>query len=120
MEQILMLIMGPLVASFVTWFFAMRKTAAEANSTELNNTTKIITMWRELSLGMESRFKLEVAELRKENYDLEKKVKDVVEENAALLRKMRDLEDENSKLTIQLTIFNKTNPAIALIPEAAQ
>jgi len=86
----------------------------------VNNTTKIITMWRELSLGMESRFKQEVAELRKENYDLEKKVKEVVEENAALLRKMRDLEDENTKLTIQLKIFNKTNPTNSKIPETVQ
>jgi len=110
MNETLMFITGPIIAAFATWFFAMRKTAAEAASVELSNTAKIITMWRELSTGMELRFKDEVAQLRKDNYDLETKVKVVEAENEALLKKMRAMEEENTKLIIQLTIFNQTNP----------
>ena len=110
MNETLMFITGPIIAAFATWFFAMRKTAAEAASLELSNTAKIITMWRELSTGMELRFKDEVAQLRKDNYDLETKVKVVEAENEALLKKMRAMEEENTKLIIQLTIFNQTNP----------
>ena len=95
MNETLMFITGPIIAAFATWFFAMRKTAAEAASLELSNTAKIITMWRELSTGMELRFKDEVAQLRKDNYDLETKVKVVEAENEALLKKMRAMEEEN-------------------------
>jgi len=104
MNETLMLIIGPLAASFATWLFAMRKRAAEANSKELDNTAKIVLMWRELSEGMEKRFKEEIDQLRKDNCDLEQQVK-----NVALRKKMHMLEEENRKLINQLKIFNKKN-----------
>ena len=109
MNEALLLIIGPVAASFATWLFAMRKSAAEANSKELDNTAKIVLMWRELSEGMEKRFKKEIDQLRKDNCDLEQQVKNVVQENEALRKKMHLLEEENRKLISQLKIFNKKN-----------
>ena len=109
MNEALLLIIGPVAASFATWLFAMRKSAAEASSKELDNTAKIVLMWRELSEGMEKRFKEEIDQLRKDNCDLEQQVKNVVQENEALRRKMHLLEEENRKLISQLKIFNKKN-----------
>ena len=85
MNEALLLIIGPVAASFATWLFAMRKSAAEASSKELDNTAKIVLMWRELSEGMEKRFKEEIDQLRKDNCDLEQQVK-------TLSRKMKPFE----------------------------
>jgi septal ring factor EnvC (AmiA/AmiB activator) len=109
MRETLLLIIGPLAASFATWLFAKRKMAADAISNELDNTAKIVRMWRELSEGMEKRFKEEIDQLRKDNCDLQKKIEQVMEENETLREQMNDLERENKKLQDQLKIFNKNN-----------
>jgi len=80
--------------------------AADATGSELDNSAKICEMWKNLSEGMEKRFKDEIDELRKLNCDLENQVKAVVLENVNLKNRMRELEEENIKLIRQLKILN--------------
>ena len=110
MNEYVLLILAPLAASAVTWFFARRKMAADAKGSELDNSAKICEMWKNLSEGMEKRFKEEIDELRKQNCDLEGQVKAVVMENVTLKNRMHELEEENIKLIRQLKIFNTNNP----------
>jgi hypothetical protein len=109
MIQEVLLIVGPVVTGFVTWFFARRKMGAEATGAELKNSALICEMWKNLSEGMEKRFKVEIDELRKLNCDLENQVKAVVRENVALKERMKELEEENIKLIRQLKILNPNN-----------
>jgi len=102
----ILLIAGPIVTGFATWFFTRRKMAADATGSELDNSAKICEMWKNLSEGMEKRFKDEIDELRKLNCDLENQVKAVVLENVNLKNRMRELEEENIKLIRQLKILN--------------
>ena len=107
MKEYLWLILGPVAASGLTWIFARRKMVAETTGKELENTAKIVQMWRELSEGMEKRFREEIDSLRKENCELQKQVANVVAENESLRRKMHMLEEENKKLQGQLNLFKK-------------
>lgn len=110
MEETLLLIVGPVVASFATWFFTRRKLNAEADGKELSNSAKICEMWRNLSEGMEKRFKEEIDDLKKQNCTLEVQVKAVVAENEMLRLRMHELESENLKLIKQLKILQLKNP----------
>lgn len=107
MSEHAILIIGPILASVVTWLFTRRRMTAEASSKELDNTSKIIQMWREMSEGMELRFKIDIEDLKYENTKLQVQICDVVKENEKLLIKMHTLEEENKKLISQLKIFNK-------------
>ena len=89
MNDTLLLIIASAVTGIVTWLSARRKN-------ELDNTSKAIKIWRELSEDMEKRFKEQVDELKKENEELKSQ--------------MNTLEGENKKLISQLKIFNKNNP----------
>lgn len=109
MKEYLWMILGPVLASGLTWIFARRKMVAEATGKELENTAKIVQMWRELSEGMEKRFREDIELLRRDNCDLQKQVASVVAENESLRKKMHILEEENKKLQEQLKIFNKNN-----------
>jgi len=109
MNEYLLLFIAPVAASFATWFFARRKITAEAQGRELENSAKICEMWRNLSEGMEKRFKEEIDELRKLNCELESQVKAVVLENVTLKNRMHELEEENIKLIRQLKILNNNN-----------
>lgn len=64
---------------------------ADAQGKEIDNTEKIIRMWRELSEGMEGRFRSEIDQLRKENNDLKQQIIEVLGENELLRRKLRTL-----------------------------
>jgi len=105
MTEGILLVVAPIVTGFATWFFTRRKMAADAMGTELDNSAKICEMWKNLSEGMEKRFKDEIDELRKQNSDLEYQVKAVVQENIGLKNRMRELEEENIKLIRQLKIL---------------
>lgn len=105
MTEGFLFIAGPVVTGFVTWFYARRKMSAETTGEELNNSAKICEMWKNLSEGMEKRFKDEIDELRKQNCELENQVKAVVLENVLLKNRMRELEEENIKLIRQLKIL---------------
>ena len=105
MTEGLLLIVGPVVTGFATWFFTRRKMAAEAMGSELDNSAKICEMWKNLSEGMEKRFKNEIDELRKQNCELESQVKAVVLENVGLRNRMHELEEENIKLIRQIQIL---------------
>jgi len=107
-DTLLLLLTYPLTA-FVTWFFTRKKVAAEAKATEIDNSAKICEMWRNLSEGMEKRFKEEMDDLRSQNNSLEIQVKEVLCENVALRKRVQDVEQENVKLTAQLKILNKKN-----------
>jgi len=109
MNEYILLVLAPIAASVGTWFFARRKNAADAKGSELDNSAKICEMWRNLSEGMEKRFKEEIDELRKQNCELESQVKAVVMENVSLKNRMHELEEENIKLIRQLKIFNSNN-----------
>ena len=98
MDETTILIVAPIATAIVTWFLTRRKT-------ELDNSSKICEMWRNLSEGMEKRFKDEIDELKKQNCDLESQVKAVVQENIGLKNRMRELEEENIKLIRQLKIL---------------
>jgi len=105
MVEVILLVVAPVATSFATWFFTRRKMAADAMGAELDNSAKICEMWKNLSEGMEKRFKDEIDELRKQNSDLECQVKAVVLENVGLKNRMRELEEENIKLIRQLKIL---------------
>jgi len=105
MTEGILLVVAPIVTGFATWFFTRRKMAADAMGTELDNSAKICEMWKNLSEGMEKRFKDEIDELRKQNCELESQVKAVVQENIGLKNRMRELEEENIKLIRQLKIL---------------
>ncbi len=102
MNDAILLIIGSVTASVVTWFFTRRKIDADTTGSELDNSAKICEMWRNLSEGMEKRFKDEIDELKKQNCDLESQVKAVVLENISLKNRMHELEEENLKLIRQL------------------
>ena len=110
MNEHVLLVIAPIVASAGTWFFTRRKMTADAKGSELDNSAKICEMWKNLSEGMEKRFKEEIDELRKLNCELESQVKAVVLENVTLKNRMHELEEENIKLIRQLKIFNTNNP----------
>ena len=105
MTEGILLVVAPIVTGFATWFFTRRKMTADAMGTELDNSAKICEMWKNLSEGMEKRFKDEIDELRKQNCELESQVKAVVQENIGLKNRMRELEEENIKLIRQLKIL---------------
>jgi predicted RNase H-like nuclease (RuvC/YqgF family) len=102
MNDTLLLIIASAVTGIVTWLSARRKN-------ELDNTSKAIKIWRELSEDMEKRFKEQIDELKKENCELQKLVSMVKKENEELKSQMNALEVENRKLISQLKIFNKNN-----------
>jgi len=110
MYETILLIIAPIAASFATWIFARRKMAAETQGRELENSAKICEMWKDLSEGMERRFKDEIDELKKQNCTLEAQVKAVVAENETLRMRMHELESENLKLIKQLKILQIKNP----------
>jgi len=97
------------IPATVTWLLARRKNNADAKTSELNNVDKAIKIWRDLTEGMEDRFKYQIDELRKENCDLQQQVTIVMKENNELKEQMNALEGENKKLISQLKIFNKNN-----------
>lgn len=109
MAEQLLLFGGPAIAAVITWILARRKNLAEAKGIELENAAKIVTMWRDLSEGLETRFRDEIRELRMKNCELQKQMEDISRENEKLLVKMHLLEDENRKLQDQLKIFNKNH-----------
>lgn len=109
MTEYLNFVMLSAIPATVTWLLARRKNNADAKSGELDNVSKAITVWRELSEGMEHRFKEEIDELRKENCELQQQVTIVMKENVELKEQMNALEGENKKLLSQLKIFNKNN-----------
>ncbi|MFZ4705471.1 MAG: hypothetical protein ACOYMF_05630 [Bacteroidales bacterium] len=110
MNETLLLIFFSTVTGTVTWYSARRKNNADADHSELDNVSKAIKIWRELSEDMEKRFKEEVDELKKENCALQHQVTIVMKENEELKIQMNTLEGENRKLICQLKIFNKNNP----------
>jgi len=112
MNEYLLLFIAPVAASFATWFFARRKMETEVQGRELENSARICEMWKNLSEGMEKRFKEEIDELKKQNCTLEAQVKAVVAENETLRVRMRELESENLKLIKQLKILQLKNPEI--------
>jgi len=105
MVEGILLIVFPMATGFATWFFTRRKMAADAMGAELDNSAKICEMWRNLSEGMERRFKEEIDELKRQNCDLENQVKAVVQENIGLRNRMHELEEENIKLIRQIQIL---------------
>lgn len=109
MTEHLLLFGGPIITAVITWIFARRKNLAEARGVELENAAKIVRMWRDLSEGMETRFRTEISDLQMKNCELQKKMEDITRENEMLLNKMHSLEDENRKLQAQLKIFNRKN-----------
>jgi len=111
MTEGIFLIIAPIAASFATWFYARRKMEAEASGAEIDNSAKICLMWKNLSEGMEKRFKDEIDELRKQNCELENQVREVVQENMTLRNRMHELEEENIKLIRQLKILTLNNPS---------
>lgn len=109
MTEGILLVVAPIATGFATWFFTRRKMAAESTGAELDNSAKICEMWKNLSEGMEKRFKDEIDELRKQNCDLETQVKAVVQENIGLKNRMHELEEENIKLIRQIQILTPNN-----------
>ena len=109
MTEGILLIVAPIVTGFATWVFTRRKMAADVTGSELDNSAKICEMWKNLSEGMERRFKDEIDELKRQNCDLENQVKAVVQENIGLRNRMHELEEENIKLIRQIQILTPNN-----------
>jgi len=109
MNETLSLIVVSAITGTITFWATRRKNNADAETSELDNVSKAIKIWRELSEDMEKRFKEEVDELKKENCNLQQRVSIVMKENEELKIQMKQLESENKKLINQLKIFNKNN-----------
>jgi TolA-binding protein len=110
MTETIAVLIGAGATSITTWYFARRKNNALAESSELDNIDKAIKIWRELSQSMETRFKAEIEELRKENCDLQTKVSEMIKKNEEMKTRVKALENENKKLIGQLKIYNSHNP----------
>jgi hypothetical protein len=57
------------LTGLVTWIFARRKNAAEADSMELDNVDKAIAIWRNLAKDLEAKIadmRLEIEELKRQ------------------------------------------------------
>lgn len=72
-------------ATFITLFFARKKTQAEVKSLEIGNVQGVITLWQKLVEGLEVQVKsltIQVSEFRKENTLLTTEVHQLRKENA--------------------------------------
>jgi len=98
-EPLIIAVIAYPLTALVTWALARRKN-------DLDYSAKICVMWKDLSEGMEKRFKEEIEDLKKQNVSLEKQVKEVLSENVTLRNRVFDVEQENQKLTIQLQNLN--------------
>lgn len=101
MKEILIMIIAPLAASVLTWVFTRNKQIAEVKGVEIDNTEKIIRMWRELSEGMEKRLKAEIDVLRHENFDLKQEIIGLQKENELLKTRLKSL--------IEVSVETETN-----------
>jgi predicted RNase H-like nuclease (RuvC/YqgF family) len=80
------------IAAFIGWLVGRRKEQAEITTTELDQTTKAIEIWRQMAQEMSD------------------KVKDLSDKIDILTAEVHSLKSENSNLRIKLGI-NDENPA---------
>lgn len=107
MEDIIAIILSTGILTLIMYFLTRRKSKLELCQIEIENASKIATLWRELSEGMEKRLGEEIAELRAHNCELEKRVEQLIRENAEQDKEMKLLRAENKRLLVQLKIFNR-------------
>ena len=105
MTKDIFLFLGPILASIVTFFFSRRKLSVDVQSQELDNTAKIVKLWREMSAEMEARLGEQIAVLRAKNKELEEMICTLSSENIKLNEKMLALKEENIIMRNQLNVY---------------
>jgi effector protein B len=102
MKDLLLVIIPSLVTALITWFASKRKYKTEADSSEIDNVSKIIGIYRE-----------SIEDFKKQIEELRVKVDIVVQENEELGRKIEILTKElsctraeNKRLITELKKYN--------------
>ncbi len=87
MNELLLVAVGSVFSSLITWFFTRRKQKAEVSATEVDNVEKAAAIWRESAEYL----KKELEQIRTENSLLREEMK-------KLENRMIQLTGENKKL----------------------
>lgn len=113
LSDLLLIIIPSFLTAVTTWILSRRKYIAQTQSNELDNMEKAVKIWRDLSLDLEQRLKVEIRELRDANAEIQLRFDTVLAENEALKLQMSALEKqlkearaENQKLLEELMRFN--------------
>lgn len=89
-------------ASLITWFFARRKTNADAKGAELDNVNKAVAIWREMAEALEKRLdeaNIESQKSREENENLRLEVSEIKRQVKILLCENQKLKNMVNKIT---------------------
>ena len=89
-----------ILTAVFTWYAARRKNVAEAQSDELDNVEKAVSIYREMIDDMAKRHIEVLGEmkmLRQEIEELEKKVRGLIDENKELLEELKKYKQLNGK-----------------------